>query len=452
MAILQQGGDDASVTRLADNAYATTLAGWPPGTVHAGDWVFSPGEMLGDHYRVLRLIGLGSMAQVFEAEDQVLQRRVAIKVQRPPVSPRTADLLRREAQALAAVQHPGVVTVYGHATHRATPYIVMERIHGNSLEAHLAQRNHLGTRFTVAETLDLLLLLTDGLTAIHRAGIAHRDVKPGNVLLAPGNRAVLTDLGVFVPEVEAGRGVCEIVGTPYYMAPEAVMGRIAPGEANLLDVYSVGVIAFELLTGQRPYDGSRVVDVLSQQIAAPVPRASTFVSGLPERLVQLVGECMAKDPHDRPPGIESVNWQLRAIRSRAPAPSVAERFAVLVVDDDPDAAALLGACAERAIEGAKVLTAQNVVQALRLVQRRPPNLLLLDLEIPGMNGIELCMCLRGTHLADRCTIVLVSGKAGDCDRALLRQLGVVHFVHKGPNLVQELTDTLAELAPLARQV
>src|SRR5579883_193649 len=146
------------------------------------------GDVLGGIYELREQIGMGGMGIVFEAHDRLLNRQVAIKVAWRPHPDYT---LRKEGQALAAIRHPSMVTVHAMGEHRGLEYLVMERVTGVTLERHVRDRFTEGAPPTVAEAVSLLAKIADGLAAVHEAGISHRDVKPGNVMLAPRGRIVL---------------------------------------------------------------------------------------------------------------------------------------------------------------------------------------------------------------------------------------------------------------------
>ena len=158
-----------------------------------------PGDLVGGTYEILRVIGEGGMGQVFEAEDRTLHRRVAIKVGWPEGDARA---LRMEAQALSALRHPSMVTIH-HLVHEGgIDFVVMERIYGVSLATHISRRRAAKQPFTIGEVVHVLAELADGLAVVHGAGLAHRDVKPANVMLAPKERVVLMDFGLSRAEAE----------------------------------------------------------------------------------------------------------------------------------------------------------------------------------------------------------------------------------------------------------
>ncbi len=272
--------------------------------------LFSQGEVVGDNYEIRRLLGVGGMGEVYEARDSTLGRRVALKVAHPDID---ADYLLREGRALAAIRHPGIVTVHAMGSHLGMGFLVLEHIQGLSLDRMIEDREKAGEVFPVPEAIDLLVAIADALAVVHHAGLAHRDVKPANVMLAPGGRVVLMDFGLVVPHADrAGQRL--VAGSVPYMAPEALTGDVATGSASLVDVYALGVLAYELLTGVPPFPETHPVENYGSKIRGPTPVVSALRSDVPEGLNDLIFRMMAVDPHERPNGAEEVLWRLRSLR------------------------------------------------------------------------------------------------------------------------------------------
>jgi serine/threonine-protein kinase len=380
------------------------------------------------------------MGQIFEAHDPGLERVVALKVARPGWP---GDTLLAEGRALAAVRHPGVVTVFGRDREGTLDFLVMERLYGVSLDELLAQRLAGGACLGIDEALDLFLALAEALAAIHNAGIVHRDLSAGNVVVCPGGRVVIIDFGIFAARCNIGREQT-ISGTPEYMAPETIAASARPDTGPLVDLYSLGVIAWQLLAGKLPFTGTSVPELLERHLHGPVPPLAEARPEVPPELADVVASLVHKDPLERP-GSEDLLWRLRAIRSRLEPRAHGGPVRVLIVDDEPDTRLLLELCVRRAIPDLEVTSVPDGAAALRWVADRPPEVMLLDLDMPGMSGLEVCMALRGTHLCDRTTVVLVSGCAREEDRALLAQLGVRHFLRKDASLPVGLTALLLRL-------
>lgn len=407
--------------------------------------IFAPGELLDGVYEILHLLGRGGMGQVFEAHDHLLNRRVAIKAAWPnPLSPP----LRNEARALAAFQHPSLVSVHTLGEHRGIDYLVMERVYGVSLSQHAHTRWGSGDSFTPAEVVQILLPAAEGLSVVHRAGLVHRDIKPDNVMLTPAQRVVLMDFGLVLPEFDVS-GKQRVAGSPPYMAPEALLNIAEPGNGHLVDIFSLGIVGYELLTGARPFSGMTIREVIaSHERGQPTPLAE-LRSDCPLSLCQVIHEMLSPNPQIRIQSAEAVAWQMRAIRdertrSDGIAASANKGPSVLIVDDDVDLAKILTFYVHQILGPSEVRVAHDGEEAFERVQEKEPDVMLLDLHMPRMNGVELCMQLKGEGLAQRCAIISVSAGAHEHDIQLLHQLGIHHFVEKGSNLRERLRTVFVE--------
>jgi serine/threonine-protein kinase len=409
--------------------------------------IFALGETLGETYEIRALLGQGGMGQVFDAHDKNLSRRVAIKANFPGVP----QLLRSEAQALAAVRHPGVVGVYALGTHRGIDYMAMEHVAGVTLAHHLERLE--GAGVPLVERVDILIAIADGLAAIHRAGIAHGDVKPENVLLSASGRVVLSDLGLVRAAYEPDAGL--MVGTPAFMAPEIISRTYANAGWHLIDVYAFGVLAFRLLSGRLPFDAEGALELVLMHAEDEPPRLAE-VARVPKRLGELVDSLLLKEPTERPASMDAVVWQLRAAKeelSRATAAVGGNApLTALVVDDDPDIARLVAMYIKQASPTAEVTLARDAQQALDAFRKQPPRLVFLDLMMPRMSGFELFTYLRGVHLVDASTVVAMSAGGSATDVQLMLELGAHDFIPKGPELrarVTRIVSMLEKGGPLA---
>jgi serine/threonine-protein kinase len=397
--------------------------------------IFEPGEVLDGGYEIRSLLGEGGMGQVFEATDLGLNRLVAIKAAWPG-TPQPS--VRKEAQALAALRHPNLVTVYALGRHRDIEFLVMERIWGVSLFQHLHRKRVAKEPFSVDEAVAMLTSIVETLDVVHRAGVAHRDVKPANIMLAPRGRVVLMDFGIFRPERDVG-SESSVTGTPEYLAPESIRGAVKPGAAYLTDLYAAGVIGFELLAGAAPFSSDTPQKTLLMHIEQPVPDLARRRPDAPPALTRIVCDLLAKNPDERPQADE-VLWRLRTLEKQQPA----RDYSIVIVDDHADMLDLLALKAAEAAPGARVQSARSGADALTLVQRAEPDLVIADLDMPDMNGLELCMYLRGTQAASHAEIVVVSGKARTADLQLLRTLGVGTFVPKRAGFLQQFSSVVRD--------
>ncbi|MET8307638.1 Stk1 family PASTA domain-containing Ser/Thr kinase [Micromonospora sp. NPDC005173] len=270
------------------------------------------GSLIDGRYRIRGRVARGGMATVYTATDERLERTVAVKIIHPTQAPearaRIANFVTRftdEAKTIARLTHPNVVAVYDQGTHAGLPYLVMEYVRGRTLRDVLAERRRLNPDEVLAISEQMLAAIA----AAHRAGLVHRDVKPENVLVAEaptGGVANLVDSVVKVADFGLARAVeasadeeqgNQLMATVAYVAPELVTeGRADPRT----DVYSAGIVLFEMLTGRVPYDGDRPVDVAWQHVDRDVPAPSTLVPGLPSILDDLVQRATRRDPGARP--------------------------------------------------------------------------------------------------------------------------------------------------------
>jgi serine/threonine-protein kinase len=395
---------------------------------------FPAGTVVGDGFEVLGVLGRGGMGVVYEARDRKLARLVALKVNQPVYGPSLAQ----EAQALAAVRHPGFVAVHQLGFHAGLDFIVMERLFGETLAERLAEISARGDRMELGEALDVLVGVADALAAAHRAGIGQRDLKPSNVFLC-GERVVLFDMGVFVADALAETQDVEFGGTPEYVAPEVVLASVARGEGHLVDLYALGIIAYEVLTNATPYGGDSIGFILSNHVSRPAPDVRGL-RAVPPALALLISELLAKDPRKRPPSAEAVVWELQRIRAAREAP--ARRGRVVVVDDEPSVGQALKRVLERSFPDLDVEATTDPESALA---GPASDIVLVDLNMPRMNGVEVCMTLLALPLAQRPRIVAMSGHASPDDVALLRSLGVVEFLPKDGDLARAATAVVERL-------
>ncbi len=272
-----------------------------------------PGVMV-DHFRLVHRIGRGGMGEVFLARDTQLGRRVALKVVRAhdrDLGQADVERLLQEARTTARFSHPNIVTIHAVGQHRGHPYLALEHVEGETLQLR-AERQ--ATPFGVAEVLRMGAAVADALAEAHSHGVFHRDLKPANVILGRDGRLRVLDFGLaLVAEAEGEVAPRQHVGTPAYMAPEQWRGQ---GVGSAADVWALGVILFELLGGQRPWeaDGPAQQQELVSGTDAP-PLGS--LRKVPPALSRLVARCLLRDPAGRPSS-EEVAQRLRALLDGEP--------------------------------------------------------------------------------------------------------------------------------------
>jgi eukaryotic-like serine/threonine-protein kinase len=252
-------------------------------------------SLLVDRYELGATLGTGGMSTVVAGHDEVLDRPVAVKLLGRHQQPDARARLLREARAAARLHHPNVVAVYDTGEHDGQPFIVMELVRGRTLADELRARG----RLDLEDAVGIVLGILDGLAVAHAAGIVHRDVKPGNVLLPDAGGVKLSDFGIAKALGDTAAGLTAtgtVLGTPNYLAPELINGAAAgPGS----DVYSVGCVLFELLTGQPPYTGESAVSIAYAHVHQSVPDLTDLRPEVPRDLAAVVATAMAKDPGDR---------------------------------------------------------------------------------------------------------------------------------------------------------
>jgi eukaryotic-like serine/threonine-protein kinase len=247
------------------------------------------------------LLGEGGFAAVFRAHDPRLQRDVAIKVLDPALGI-TADLeeqFLREARIVAGVEHPHIVPLYGAESRDGLLYLVMRLLPGLTLSGRIAAEGALPP----AEAARIAHEVAEALSLAHERRVVHRDIKPDNILLDAAGNATVTDFGVsLVTGRTGGEGAGVTVGTPSYMSPEQALGEELDGRS---DVYSLGAMLFEMLTGRVPFEGRTVQELMAMHIATPPPKVSALRPDTPAALVTLVDRMLSKRPAQRPDATEA---------------------------------------------------------------------------------------------------------------------------------------------------
>ena len=267
--------------------------------------ILNEGALIGQRYRVGALIASGGMARVYSALDTRLERKVAIKVIRNHLAedPSYVAKFISEAKLAARVSHPNLVNVYDQGSHNGAEYLVMELIEGVTLRKVLEDFGSL----TPLRALDVTAAVLAGLSAAHAAGIIHRDVKPENVLLSNDGKVKLSDFGLARPTANRTEA-SDLVGTVAYIAPELVKGGLVDHRS---DIYSTGVMLFELLTGGQPFVGDESIQVAYQHANDSVPKPSSRKASIPESVDALVLKACASQPVER---FDSASAMLEALR------------------------------------------------------------------------------------------------------------------------------------------
>jgi serine/threonine-protein kinase len=278
-----------------------------------------PAKRVAGRYEILGLLGTGGMGSVYRARDVELDEIVALKVLRRELvdAPGMLDRFRREVKLARRVTHRNVARAHDIGEHEGEKFLTMELIEGDSLAKVLARG-----RLPARRAIELAIMLCEGLTAAHDAGVVHRDLKPDNVILAPDGRAVITDFGIAraVEPGAASRTQGMPLGTPVYMAPEQVEGR-SDIDARA-DLYALGVMLFELFTGEVPFSGDSPYAVAAVRLVMPPPDPRT--KGVPDAVAEIILRCLERKPADRYASAREVETALQSLTVEdGPAPSVA---------------------------------------------------------------------------------------------------------------------------------
>ena len=260
------------------------------------------GERIADRYELEEVVGHGGMSTVYKAHDSLLERNVALKVlhQQYNEDEDFVERFKHEARSVAQLQHPNIVTVIDRGEEDGRQYIVFEFIDGENLKELVVRKGRLGLR----DALEIALEIARGLAFAHDHGLIHRDVKPQNVLLNGDGRAKVTDFGI-ARSLDVDHGVTQpgtILGTSNYIAPEQASGQ--PVDAHT-DVYSLGIVLYEMLTGELPFPGESFVAIAMKHIQEPSPNVLDVRGDIPLRVAEMIDRALEKDPEHRFPTMDA---------------------------------------------------------------------------------------------------------------------------------------------------
>ena len=265
-----------------------------------------------NRYQILSLIGQGGMADVYRAKDKILDRVVAIKVLRSKLSEDPMVLVRfqREASAASRLSHPNVVDIYDVGEYEGMHYIVMEYVRGRTLKQLIMQRGALN--FT--EALDIMKQLVGAVIAAHQKNIIHRDIKPQNVLIKDDGTIKITDFGIAVASDSVQLTLNNaVMGSAHYLAPETAQGK-EPTEQ--VDIYSLGIVFYELLTGTVPFKGQTPTEIAIQHLRVSMPYVRDFNPSIPQSVENIILKATAKDPLERYAHASDMLYDLEHCRDR----------------------------------------------------------------------------------------------------------------------------------------
>ncbi|MGZ4425453.1 MAG: protein kinase domain-containing protein [Gaiellaceae bacterium] len=267
------------------------------------------GERIADRYELEEVVGHGGMSTVYKAHDSLLERNVALKVlhQQYNEDEDFVERFKHEARSVAQLQHPNIVTVIDRGEEDGRQYIVFEFIDGENLKELVVRKGRLDLR----DALEIANEIAHGLAFAHDHGLVHRDVKPQNVLLNGDGRAKVTDFGI-ARSLDVDHGVTQtgtILGTSNYIAPEQASGQ--PVDAHT-DVYSLGIVLYEMLTGELPFPGESFVAIAMRHIQEPSPNVLDVRGDIPLRVAEMIDRALEKDPEQRFPTMDAFAAEIEA--------------------------------------------------------------------------------------------------------------------------------------------
>ena len=269
--------------------------------------MITKGQKINDRYEIIKSIGEGGMANVYLAQDTILDRKVAIKVLRGDLANDEKFIRRfqREALSASSLSHPNIVEMYDVGEDAGNHYIVMEYIAGKTLKQLLKKRGNL----TVSEAVDIMLQLTDGIAHAHDSYIIHRDLKPQNIMIQEDGQIKITDFGIAMALNSTQlTQTNSVMGSVHYLPPEQAIGK---GSTIKCDIYSMGILFYELLTGVLPFKGDNAVEIALKHMKDPLPSVRKQNSSIPQSVENIIIKSTAKNPKNRYNDVKEMYQDLR---------------------------------------------------------------------------------------------------------------------------------------------
>lgn len=292
--------------------------------------MFSKGDKINDRYEIIKLIGEGGMANVYLAYDTILERNVAVKVLRGDLADDEKFVRRfqREALSASSLSHPNIVEMYDVGEDNGNFYIVMEYIDGQTLKQLIKKRGHL----TVPEAIDIMLQLTDGLAHAHDSYIIHRDIKPQNIMILEDGMVKITDFGIAMA-INASdlTQTNSVMGSVHYLPPEQAAGK---GSTIKSDIYSLGILFYEMLAGTMPFRGETAVEIALKHIKDPMPSIRKINPKVPQSVENIIFKSTAKNPKNRYNNVRELHDDLKTALDKDRANE--KRFVFKYPEDDLD--------------------------------------------------------------------------------------------------------------------
>ena len=393
-------------------------------------------------YRVMERIGRGGMAAVHRAYHPALDRYVAIKVLPDFFAdePGYRERFQQEARSVARLKHPNILEVFDFGYQDGVAYLILELVDGGTLA------DRVGRPMELQEVVRLLEQVASALDHAHKHGVLHRDIKPSNILLHSDGTPVLADFGLARMAGSAQRLTSSgiVMGTPEYMSPEQAADEpLGPTS----DVYSLAIVAYEMLTGRVPFEADTPAATLLSHVTKPMPATRELRGELSAHIEEVLRKALAKRPEDRYPSagafataLRPAAWPSRrgddvaSIQPTRRLPRPERTPIVLVVDDSAANRDLIEACLA-GVE-CQVRTAEDGPAALRAIQSLPPDLVLLDVQMPGMDGYEVCRRIKASASSRLTPVVMITALDHTSDRINALEAGADDYMTKPVDRVE----------------
>ncbi len=414
-----------------------------PDTLFAHKTELMPGNLFAGRYQVIKELGKGGMGRVYLVLDKEIHERIALKILNPEIAAdeNTVERFRNELKFSRKIAHRNVCRIFDLGEREGFKYITMEFVPGKSLQDMIERLGKL----SVKKTLSFITQVCEGLAEAHKLDVVHRDLKPQNMLIDADGNVRIMDFGIARSLKRKGlteRGM--LIGTPEYMSPEQLE---SPDVDKRSDIYSIGVILYKMLTGKAPFEGISSVSIALKKKTELPPDPRDIDTSIPEKLINVIHKCMQIDPGDRYQTVEELLADLKQIevdttysgpakkdeilKGYEPEPAVTDaqekRSKILVVDDKEMNIELIEAHLSPQYD---LIPARSGKEALEKVELSPPDLVLLDIMMPGIDGYDVCRRLKEHPKARMIPVVMVTALREKDERIKALEVGADDFLTK----------------------
>ncbi|MBN2385189.1 protein kinase [bacterium] len=384
------------------------------------------GHLLLNRYEILKLIGKGGMSVVYKAHDVILDEMVALKILKPSMA-ENQDMVqrfKREIKLGRKIKHPNVCHIYDFGFVEELFFISMEFLDGTPLSKTISNIESLPLDVRVEITRGIL----EAIAAAHKENIIHRDLKPSNIMLVTGYKPVIMDFGISRMARESDiTAAGDLLGTPIYMAPDQFTGN-TPDQRS--DIYALGVIFYELFTGMPPFTGETAIEIAMKHLKNTPRKPSKLNPDIPVLIEQIILKCLEKEPGQRYQTVREILQLFREAKSSIVTREKKEETLkrVLIADDDYNIRTLLGVALKK--NGLDVIYAQNGHEALSMCLEGKPDVIVTDLMMPQMDGLQMIEFLKDNTLLNKTPLVVISAKSDKDYIAYCKSMGIAEYFTK----------------------